>query len=106
MASLKGSGLIKPERGVHGGYSLVRDPNTIRLIELYRAFEGPFSLLDCIGNPNLCQMNEECPTRDTWMEMNEALRKNSRTNHDSRLVGKKEKIEKFYISHVSHLTKN
>jgi Rrf2 family protein len=75
MAALKGSGLIKPERGVHGGYSLVRDPNTIRLIELYRTFEGPFSLLDCIGNPNLCEMNEECPTRDTWVEMNEALEK-------------------------------
>ena len=75
MASLKGSGLIKPERGVHGGYALARDPNTIKLIELYRAFEGPFSLLDCIGNPNLCEMKAECPTRDTWIEMNEALEK-------------------------------
>ena len=75
MASLKGSGLIKPERGVHGGYSLVRDPNTIKLIELYRAFQGPFSLLACIGNPILCQMNEECPTRDTRVAMNEALEK-------------------------------
>jgi hypothetical protein len=35
-----------------------------------------------------------------------SVRENSRTNNDSRLVGKKEKIEKFYIGHVSHLNKN
>jgi hypothetical protein len=35
-----------------------------------------------------------------------SIRKNSRPNYDSRLVGKKEKIEEFYLSHVSHLTKN
>ena len=93
MASLKGSGLIKPERGVHGGYSLARDPNTIRLIELYRAFEGPFSLLDCIGNPNLCQMNEECPTRDTWIEMNEALEKILERTTIQDLLERKKKLK-------------
>lgn len=75
MAALKGSGLIKPERGVHGGYSLARHPSAIRLAEVYRAFEGPFSLLDCIEDPNCCEMHEECPARDTWVEMNEALEK-------------------------------
>lgn len=97
MASLKGAGLIKPERGVHGGYSLSRDPAAISLIELYRAFEGPFSLLDCIGNPTLCQMNEECPTRDTWVEMNEALEKilKQTTIHD--LLEKKKNLKKSTV---------
>jgi len=95
MASLKGAGLIKPERGMHGGYSLARNPNTIRLMELYRAFEGPFSLLDCIGNPSLCQMNEECPTRDTWVEMNEALEKILERTTIQDLLERKKKLKNF-----------
>jgi len=92
MASLKGSGLVKPERGVNGGYSLSRDPDTIRLNDLFRAFEGPFSLLDCIGNPNVCQMREECPTRDTWIEMNEALEKILERTTIQDLLEKKKKL--------------
>jgi len=95
MASLKGSGLIKPERGVHGGYSLTREPNTIRLLDLYRTFEGDFSLLDCIGNPNLCQMNDECPTRDTWIEMNEALEKILERTTIQDLLERKKKLKNF-----------
>jgi Rrf2 family protein len=93
MAALKGAGLIKPERGVHGGYSLARDPNTIRLVELYRTFEGHFSLLDCIGNPNLCQMKDECPTRDTWAEMNEALEKILERTTIQDLLERKKKLK-------------
>jgi Rrf2 family protein len=94
MAALKGSGLIKPERGVHGGYSLAREPMTIKLVELYRTFEGPFSLLDCIGDPNLCEMNEECPTRDTWIEMNEALEKILERTTIQDLLERKKKLKK------------
>ena len=95
MAALKGSGLIKPERGAHGGYSLAREPNTIRLVELYRTFEGHFSLLDCIGNPNLCQMKDECPTRDTWIEMNEALEKILERTTIQDLLERKKKLKNF-----------
>lgn len=94
MAALKGAGLIKPERGMHGGYSLIRKPDSIRLIEIYQVLEGPFSLLDCLENPNFCPMNQECPTRDTWKTINDTLKKILERTTVQDLLRKKEKKKK------------
>jgi Rrf2 family protein len=92
MASLKGAGLIKPLRGGHGGYSLARGPKSITLLDLYRAFEGTLSLLDCLEDPKTCEMSKDCPTRDTWGEMNEALRNILKRTTIQDLVEKKRSL--------------
>ena len=75
MAALKAAGLVKVIRGVHGGYALGKDPEHIRLIEVFRTLEGSLSLVDCVANPSLCEREEGCVTRDVWKEMNQALEK-------------------------------
>src|SRR5437879_2923297 len=41
------SGLLESHRGIKGGYSLTREPNTISLAEIVSAVEGPLALTEC-----------------------------------------------------------
>lgn len=42
---LASAGLIRAERGAHGGYRLARTPETITLLEIVEALEGPCQLV-------------------------------------------------------------
>ncbi len=73
MAPLKAAELVKAVRGLHGGYVLARPPANINLGEVFRVLEGSPAPLDCVDHPEACPMRATCPTRDTWVEMKEAL---------------------------------
>ncbi|MCX8012057.1 MAG: Rrf2 family transcriptional regulator [Desulfobacterota bacterium] len=96
MAALKASGLIKTERGIYGGYSLSREPNLIRLIDLYQALEGKLLLLDCLENPSHCPINQECPSRDIWCKINDGIKKVlERTTVQDLLEKKRKRLRKL-----------
>jgi len=73
FASLKTAGLVRSRRGVGGGHLLARDPNQIKLGDVMRALEGPLSLVDCVGDPELCDRSHRCVTRDVWGEVGTAI---------------------------------
>ena len=73
MAALKAAGLVRAVRGLHGGYELGSAPEEISLGDVYEALEGKPMLVECIAHPETCAMRENCPTRDTWVELNEAV---------------------------------
>ncbi|MFC1672334.1 RrF2 family transcriptional regulator [Planctomycetota bacterium] len=75
MAALKTAGLVTSTQGVHGGYSLARPPESINLGDVFNVLEGPTAPVDCVDNPGTCSMEAVCPTRDTWVEIEEAIRK-------------------------------
>ncbi|MCM8801611.1 MAG: Rrf2 family transcriptional regulator [Candidatus Omnitrophica bacterium] len=66
---LKAAGLIKANRGAHGGYLLARDPDDITLKEMIGILEGGFSLVDCIEDPGVCSRLKECMVREIWEEI-------------------------------------
>ena len=43
MLALRNEGLVKSVRGVHGGYLLARDPDSVAVGEVIQAIEGPLS---------------------------------------------------------------
>jgi len=75
MAALKTAGLVKVERGIHGGYMLSRPPSNITLKDLYRGLEGTLSLVDCVETPDACSQSDDCVTREVWNEMKDSLEK-------------------------------
>jgi len=72
---LKAAGLLTAARGMHGGYALARPPETIKLSEVFSIVEGSPALVACVEQPDLCPMEEFCPTRDTWVQLAEAFTK-------------------------------
>ncbi len=73
MTPLRAAGLVESSRGLHGGYELARPPDKVRLIDVYRALEGPVAPVDCVDEPGSCPMEDVCPSRDTWVEMQESI---------------------------------
>jgi Rrf2 family protein len=74
LRSLVRAQLLRSSRGVHGGFSLARDPADITLLEIVEAIEGPLALLDCAPSPDGCTMGRDCPAAGVWARVQKGMR--------------------------------
>lgn len=102
---LRGAGLVRSSRGVHGGYMLAREPSEINLREIVDILEGD-CLVRCIKDPSACSRVPTCASRDIWMllsgkisetlgsvtlaELDDMGRKKIATGRRSRIVKKEQ----------------
>ena len=93
MGSLRAAGLVRAVRGMHGGYRLARPPEEVRLSDLYQTLEGSLSPVECVDDPDVCPMEDKCPTRQTWAEMKEAVMKVLEGTTLQDLVDRRERLE-------------
>jgi Rrf2 family protein len=73
MAQLAHTGLVRSTRGQHGGFSLAKSPAEIKLSEVVQAVEGPITPVSCVEDPQLCNRNKLCVTRDIWTQLQIAM---------------------------------
>jgi Rrf2 family transcriptional regulator, cysteine metabolism repressor len=73
LGILKAAGLVQAVRGMNGGYVLARPPENITLRDLHESLIGSTAPVDCVDCPDACAMPDVCPTRDTWIEIQEAV---------------------------------
>jgi Rrf2 family iron-sulfur cluster assembly transcriptional regulator len=66
LQNLTDSGIVSSKKGKSGGFSLARDPNMIKLIDIVAAIDG-LSIFDrCVlGFPN-CGPANPCPLHEKW----------------------------------------
>jgi Rrf2 family protein len=64
LLDLRNAGLLYSKKGAGGGYSLVKDPKEIFLVQVLRITGGPISLLPCVSL-NFYQRCEECINEGT-----------------------------------------
>lgn len=64
LLSLKNAGLLTSRRGVGGGYSLLKDPDTITLGQVIRILDGPLAPIACVSK-TAYQKCKDCPHADT-----------------------------------------
>jgi Rrf2 family protein len=68
MKDLAAAGYLSSSRGAHGGYSLARRPEEIRLAKLVRDLEGPIRASECLRGRILpedtCRRVDRCPYAD------------------------------------------
>lgn len=75
LKTLHKAGLINATRGVTGGYSLVRQPADISLVEIIEAIEGPVALTDCVPESSrACEYGGHCAHSGRWSKVNDAVR--------------------------------
>ena len=73
IVPLRTAGLVKSARGSKGGYSLAKHPSEIYLKDLVETLDGPLNLIECLGDPKVCQKVPNCITRGIWQEVSEAI---------------------------------
>ncbi len=73
LLSLKNAGILGTARGSRGGYWLVRQPNSIRLIEIVHLFEQATEPQPCIlGQKDQCAPDQPCTAHKRWHEIRNA----------------------------------
>jgi Rrf2 family protein len=74
LTSLNKAGLIKSRRGPRGGHVLARHPEDVNLADVMAVLEGRGPLLDCLVEPDGCELSETCAQREVWSFFEEAVR--------------------------------
>lgn len=64
--------LISSARGVGGGFKLARPPESISLLEVIEAMQGPFIFNECLYGPNTCKREPSCPVHPVWKQVRES----------------------------------
>jgi len=74
MAQLRGAGIVRSERGPHGGYRLNHAPGDITLERVVRLFQGPLAPISCAtrSEPEPCPMEIGCTMLDVWRDVRDA----------------------------------
>jgi Rrf2 family transcriptional regulator, cysteine metabolism repressor len=74
MPAMRSAGIVRSERGTHGGYRLNRPPEEITLERVVRLFQGPLAPIGCATrrHPEPCPMSVDCSLRFVWEEVRDA----------------------------------
>ncbi|HUL15452.1 MAG TPA: Rrf2 family transcriptional regulator [Terriglobales bacterium] len=79
LLELKRGGILESRRGVHGGYTLARNPHKISVGEVLRIVDGAFTESSCtharerLGSE--CAEGENCGLRQLWQDVQDAVEK-------------------------------
>lgn len=60
LQSLNKRGILASQKGSGGGFVLGRNENSIYLIDIIEAFQGPFKLNECFFKKQLCPNRKAC----------------------------------------------
>ena len=74
ILDLRDAGFISATRGARGGYSLVRTPADISLLNVVETMEGHISIVDRIDIPDTTDKGAVYGMRDVWLILNGKVR--------------------------------
>ena len=66
-------GILEATRGASGGVSLARPADTITMLEVIEAIDGPITINRCTRDPAACELSTTCPFCDIFTEAQQAL---------------------------------
>ena len=73
LKPLAHAGLVAGFRGSNGGYRLARPAESISLIEIVEAIEGPLGMTECSGDHGSCELEARCGVRGNWRHINDVV---------------------------------
>ena len=73
ITPLIAAGIVRSTKGPKGGVSLARNPEEVKLSEIFQIYEGSTAPVECVDNPGLCPRSDLCATRDVWSELKKAM---------------------------------
>ena len=74
VQDLRRAGLVRSVRGAHGGYVLSRHPSEVNLLQIVGSMEGSLAPVECVDAPEVCEMRDQCVTRELWSRVQGAIR--------------------------------
>jgi Rrf2 family protein len=75
LQSLARGGLIASYRGASGGFSLIRKPADLTMLDVIRVIDGPMWMNQCVDPAQGCQRQSWCAALGLWVEAQRAVEK-------------------------------
>lgn len=72
--SLSRKGIVRATRGVNGGISLLKAPESISVYDVIAAMEGDIFLNDCLIYEGFCPRDPVCPAHVFWKDVQKDFR--------------------------------
>lgn len=89
VQSLAHAGVLEARRGVHGGVQLARSQETISILEIIEACEGPLLSPTCLLNhTEHCPRSSRCAIHEVWRKAQEGMVKVLSKTKLSDLIGR------------------
>lgn len=63
------SNIVGSQRGVGGGFYLVKPPEEITLFDIINSQEGPVYLNQCMAEESVCEREPHCPVHGAWEQI-------------------------------------
>ncbi len=73
LKTLVDQGVVRSTRGPHGGYRLARPADTISVLEIIEAAEGPIAINVCLDEDDGCSRQPICGMSAIWREGQERM---------------------------------
>lgn len=73
LQTLSRSGLITSHRGASGGFSLAKPAESVTLLDVVEAVDGPIQLNVCVVSGPGCNRQTWCAVHEVWAEAQNAL---------------------------------
>lgn len=73
MKFLVDAGLVLSRRGPQGGYQLSKPLDSVSVLEIITAVEGPVELTECCAEACGCDLVQSCDLSGTWPTINHLL---------------------------------
>jgi Rrf2 family transcriptional regulator, iron-sulfur cluster assembly transcription factor len=86
IPSLTRSGMIASRRGNGGGVSLAKPAESITLLDVIEAVEGPMYLNKCLIGPEFCNRTAWCVVHCVWSDAQDTLKGILRSKSIAELV--------------------
>ena len=74
LTDLRRAGMVKSQRGVDGGYKLVREPWAIPLADVIRVIDGPLASIGDLRPEQLEYPENTAHLQDLWVAVRASLR--------------------------------
>lgn len=80
LLELRNAGFLYSKKGAAGGYSLLKNPTEINLVQVMRITGGPIAQLPCVSlnfyqRCEECRDEDSCGIRDTFRDVRDATLK-------------------------------
>lgn len=90
--NLAKGGMVSSFRGTGGGFTLIKDPTEITLLDVVEAVEGEICLNVCLTNGSVCENRPTCPVHSVWCDAQEHLVTLLRSRNFADLVATNRKL--------------
>ena len=74
MQKMTSGGLLKSEKGAHGGYSISTDLTEVNFLEFMEMVVEPVTLVNCVSSETSCALAGSCNVITPMINLNEKMR--------------------------------